>query len=103
MSEIPPKPTFNAGQYAAENRAKVRARLAGQQGILLLIGASILDRKWTDVELKFRQESNFYYMTGIQEPGFSLTVDITSGQSNFYMPNYDSDYSLWHGSPVVAS
>lgn len=101
IPSIPSKPEFDAGLYAAANRTKVLDRLADQSGFVLLVGGETVNRKWTDTEVKFRQESNFFYMTGVQDPGYSLVIDLKTKQSTLYMPAFGADFALWHGAPVL--
>lgn len=42
----------------------------------------------------FRQESSFYYMTGIVEPGLVCAIDL-DGTSTLYVPRYAIDRSVW--------
>lgn len=42
----------------------------------------------------FRQESSFYYLTGITEPGLLCIIDLEK-TSTLYIPNYAIDRSLW--------
>ncbi|KAK6096016.1 hypothetical protein MT418_003890 [Batrachochytrium dendrobatidis] len=90
-------------KLAAVNRAKVIASLAGRSGILYLKGNDITVRKGTDVDNRFRQESNFFYMTGTQEPGFHFTVDLASRQTCMFIPKYSDDHALWMGTPPTAA
>jgi Xaa-Pro aminopeptidase len=58
-------------EYAAR-RARVAERIKG--GLLVLFGAP-------DSELvKFKQEDNFYYLTGFNEPDAVLLIDATGNQ-----------------------
>ncbi len=50
----------------------------------------------------FRQESSFYYMTGLQEPGLVLTIDF-EGNSTIYAPNFGSNRAVWVHSEVSVS
>lgn len=43
----------------------------------------------------FRQESSFYYLTGITEPGVILTVDLALNATYLFVPQYASNRSLW--------
>ncbi len=43
---------------------------------------------------EFKQEPNFYYLTGIEEPGTILLLDF-SGKSVLYIPNNLKDRSSW--------
>lgn len=43
---------------------------------------------------RFLQESNFYYLTGLTEPGLVMSVDL-DGRSVVYMPAYSYDRAKW--------
>lgn len=43
---------------------------------------------------RFRQESSFYYYTGLEEPGIVLAIDLT-GQTVLYVPAYSDARSKW--------
>ncbi len=58
------------------------------EGIIFL--ASGFDKEKTT----FRQESSFYYLTGITESGVFLIVDF-SGKSTLYIPKYSQTRSDW--------
>jgi Xaa-Pro aminopeptidase len=47
----------------------------------------------------FRQESSFYYLTGISEPGIVLVIDL-NGKSTLYVPNCGPLRSKWVFSPI---
>lgn len=51
----------------------------------------------TDAELLFRQESFFYYLFGVNEPGLFGAIDITSGKSMLFIPRHGADYEVWCG------
>ncbi|KAL7752963.1 hypothetical protein RI367_001414 [Sorochytrium milnesiophthora] len=53
----------------------------------------------TDTELPFRQESNFYYLTGCAEADCHVVVDIKSQQSTLFTPKIDKDEQVWIGVP----
>jgi Xaa-Pro dipeptidase len=48
----------------ATNVQKVIKNLQKNDGVIYLKGQVLHERDDTDVELPFRQESNFFYMTG---------------------------------------
>lgn len=48
---------------------------------------------------RFRQESTFYYLTGIQEPGVVVTIDM-QGKTILYVPNYGTSRSQWVASDI---
>ncbi len=44
--------------------------------------------------IPFRQDNTFYYLTGIQEPGWVLVID-EQGVSHLYVPQTTIDRSVW--------
>jgi len=68
-----------------------------QDGIIYLRGAETMYRYGTDYEFPFRQESNFWYLTGINEPDYHTILDIKSGDFHLFMPKRDAQYAVWHG------
>ena len=43
----------------------------------------------------FRQESSFYYLTGIVEPASTLLIDVKDNTSTFYVPNFGKEREKW--------
>ena len=43
----------------------------------------------------FRQESSFYYLTGLQEPGLILTIDLSSDSTLLFVPAYAISRTQW--------
>eukprot|EP01117_Protostelium_nocturnum_P000022 TRINITY_DN1007_c0_g1_i1.p1 TRINITY_DN1007_c0_g1~~TRINITY_DN1007_c0_g1_i1.p1 ORF type:complete len:486 (-),score=189.59 TRINITY_DN1007_c0_g1_i1:22-1410(-) len=69
------------------------------EGVIFHNGGVILNRYDTDVELPFRQESNFFYLTGVEEAGFNLLIDVASSKSILVAPNIDREDAMWRGLP----
>lgn len=65
--------------------------------VIYLKGGTVLTRYGTDFEYPFRQESNFLYLTGIQEPDFHVVLDLRDNSWILVIPRRDSKYALWHG------
>ena len=51
---------------------------------------------------KFRQDSTFYYFTGIVEPGSMLTLEL-NGKVTLYIPRYKESRSQWVKNPIEPS
>ncbi len=66
----------------------IKQEYAGQKGAIALFGGFEGERT------RFRQESSFYYLTGIEEPGVVLIVEL-DGASTLYVPNYAESRSKW--------
>jgi Xaa-Pro dipeptidase len=47
-----------------QNVEKILKAFAAKEGLIYLNGQVVVERDDTDVELPFRQESNFFYVTG---------------------------------------
>ena len=41
-----------------------------QENVIYMKGAELMYRYQTDFEFPFRQESNFWYLTGVDEPDY---------------------------------
>ncbi|MDX1641884.1 MAG: aminopeptidase P family protein [Balneolaceae bacterium] len=68
-----------------------------EEGIIYIKGADLMYRYGTDYEFPFRQESNFWYLTGVNEPGYHAILDIKSGDYHLFTPKRDSQFAVWHG------
>ncbi|WP_372639068.1 aminopeptidase P family protein [Fodinibius sp.] len=65
--------------------------------IVYMKGAELMYRYETDYEFPFRQESNFWYLTGVNEPDFHLILDLEKQEYHLFTPNRDAQYAVWHG------
>ncbi|MFH1357456.1 MAG: aminopeptidase P family protein [bacterium] len=50
-----------------------------------------------DVPVKYRQSSNFLYLTAIEEINYHLVLDPKSNQGHLFIPNIDPMYLVWVG------
>jgi Xaa-Pro dipeptidase len=80
------------------HQKKLLNELDRQKGhFVFMEGAKVSHRYGTDYEYAFRQESNFWYLTGVDEPDFLFMLDLYDGQSYLFIPKRDSHYAVWHG------
>jgi Xaa-Pro dipeptidase len=68
-----------------------------EQAIVYMKGAELMYRYDTDYEFPFRQESNFWYLTGVNEPDFHLILDLKNQDYHLFAPERDAQYAVWHG------
>ena len=68
-----------------------------QQSIIFLEGAQVMYRYQTDYEFAFRQESNFWYVSGVNEPDCMAILNIDSKEFHLFVPKRDMQYAVWHG------
>ncbi|KAF9294807.1 hypothetical protein BGZ74_011086 [Mortierella antarctica] len=96
--------TITITKYPAkENLAKVAKNLGLDEGILFLKGDIIKERHDTDVELEFRQESNFYYITGYNEPNAHVMYDLKTRKLTLIVYAMPEDNIAWLGTPLTES
>lgn len=68
-----------------------------QSGVVFIQGAETMYRYKTDYEFPFRQESNFWYLTGANEADCSLILDLKKEEYHLFVPKRDAQYAVWHG------
>jgi Xaa-Pro dipeptidase len=85
------------------NHSKQRARLfqrftdATPGSVVFLEGGNTEHRLYTDTEVLFRPESNFYYVTGVQDPGCACALNLNTKEFVLFVPPLDDGYALWCG------
>lgn len=67
---------------------KIKQKHQNQKGLFLLFAA------FENHKYKFRQDSTFYYYTGIGEPGVVLVQDLNAN-AVIYAPNYAESRAKW--------
>ncbi|KAI7865432.1 peptidase M24, structural domain-containing protein [Spinellus fusiger] len=53
----------------------------------------------TDVGLDFRQESCFFYLSGVEQPGFHILIDVNLHTVYLIPPTVPDSETLWRGVP----
>jgi len=82
-----------------ERRRKQLMRMMGAGGIAILPAAPVRTRS-RDVEYRYRQDSDFYYLTGFAEPEAVavLVPGRPQGEYLLFCRERDPDKELWDGS-----
>lgn len=87
---------MNSKEY--QKRRRQLMRMVGPGGIVILPSAPVRTRS-RDVEYRFRQDSDFYYLTGFAEP--DAVVVLAPGRANgeylLFCREKDSKRELWDG------
>ena len=80
-----------------ERRLKLTENLSGD--IAVIIPGSILANRSNDTAYPFRQDSNFYYLSGFNEPDSTLMIINKSGKTNSigFVPKKDKLKEIWDG------
>ena len=66
-----------------------------QKALLVFKGKDELPIDSTDIDYEIKQESFFYYLFGVQEPGCSAVIDIENQKTYLFFPKLDDIYKLW--------
>lgn len=65
-------------------------------GLILVSGGGRVARNH-DVDFVFRQNSNFLYLTGVEEPDCLLLIDPRRGRHTLFIPRIDNHHRIWLG------
>ncbi|MEE9312553.1 MAG: aminopeptidase P N-terminal domain-containing protein, partial [Planctomycetota bacterium] len=89
-----------SAEFDAAVFKKRRDRLANEMldGVAILPSAAVCNRNG-DVDHEYRQNSDFFYLTGFEEAG-SLALIIKEGDKTqfiLFVPKRDKDMEIWHG------
>ncbi len=73
-------------------------------GLAIFLGNVDAAMNYRGNDYKFRQDSNFLYFWGVDEPAFAAVLDLDSGDECLYGNDVDIDDIIWMGpQPSVAS
>ncbi len=82
----------------------MRELLKGETGIVVFVGNVESAAQYRDNGYKWRQDSNWLYFFGIDEPRFAAVMDLESGVDTVYADDFAIDDIIWMGPmPSVAS
>jgi Xaa-Pro dipeptidase len=82
------------------NRRKLVERLLScgvSSGVVFLQGGPSITRFDSDHEPLFRQESYFWYLSGVKEPDCSLAIDAKTGDTSLFVPRLPASYATIMG------
>lgn len=99
-SPVPLGDIFSCSMHRMSREAllsRFRALRPSSNGVLLFAGGLDTMRHDTDHEDIFRQESTFYYLFGVREPGYMGALDVLTGKTTLFMPRLPEEYILWMG------
>ncbi|KAJ2583146.1 hypothetical protein GGH95_001156 [Coemansia sp. RSA 1836] len=84
---------------AKQHFAATAAQLGADSGVILVHGSETLLHPDSDTEYVFHQNSNFYYLSGVAEPGFAAAYDISTRTAILFVPHVSADEAVWVGVP----
>lgn len=90
---------MNAKEFS--RRREQLLRMVGKGGIAILPAAPVKMRS-RDVEYRYRQDSDFYYLSGFAEPDavIVLAPGRKSGEYLLFCRDHDAEKELWNGQRI---
>lgn len=76
------------------NRQKLAEKLTNS---VIVVAANGVLQASNDTEFKFRQDSNFWYLTGIDLPDLVLVIDSSRGVDTIFYPELTDYQKEWDG------
>lgn len=81
-------------KFYAKNRLNLTRRL--KEGLIFVSSAPETSRN-SDVNHPFRQDSDFLYLSGIEEPNSHLLIDPKTKKSYLFIPDFNLLHQIWEG------
>lgn len=78
-------------------RAHRRALMKRLPDGLIVLHAAAPARRNGDVDYRFRQGSDFLYLTGVPEPGYALVLDPKRQEEALFVPRLTQAHAVWLG------
>ena len=93
-----------AKEVYVRRRKALRDSLKDEKGLVVFLGNVEAPAQYRDNCYKWRQDSNWLYFFGIDEPRFAATMDLESGDEVIYADDFEVDDIIWMGPmPTVRS
>jgi len=93
---------IDIGTYKSR-RAALKESMRSESGLVVFIGNVDAPAQYKDNCYKWRQDSTWLYLYGIDEPRLAATLDLDSGEEVLYGDDYTLDDIIWTGPmPSVA-
>ena len=94
---------FDSTVYSNRRKALLE-KMTASRGLAVFVGNMDAAMNYRGNDYKFRQDSNFMYFWGIDEPAFAAIIDLDNGTECLYGNDVDIDDIIWMGpQPSVAS
>lgn len=78
-------------------RAELLRNMQGEKGIALFLGNVDAPAQYRDNAYKFRQDSNWLYYFGLDEPGMAAVIDLESGEQTVFGDDVPLEDQIWTG------
>lgn len=71
--------------------------MKGEKGVALFIGNVASAAQYQECAYKWRQDSTWLYLFGIDEPRLAATIDLETGETTLFGDDFDIDDIIWNG------
>lgn len=93
-----------AKEVYTQRRKTLLEKLNGEKGIAIFVGNVESPAQYPDNCYKWRQDSTWIYLFGIDEPRYAAIIDLESGEETIYADDVEIDDIIWMGpQPSVQS
>jgi len=82
-------------KFLIERRNNLRKLI--NEGIIILPANKLKPKNYRSNTYKFRQDSSFYYFTGINRPDLFLIIDVDNDSTYLFGNDYDEEDYIWMG------
>ena len=84
-------------------RSELLQLMKGEKGVALFIGNVASAAQYQECAYKWRQDSTWLYLFGIDEPRLAATIDLETGETTLFGDDCDIDDIIWNGpTPSIA-
>lgn len=94
--------TLHRQRLVQRLRDQVKPLSSLSSSCIFVSGGSIHERYDVDTEVAFRQESQFFWLTGLENTPHEAchcAINLSTDQAVFFVPQLGGDYALWCGVP----
>lgn len=78
-------------------RSELLQLMKGEKGVALFIGNVASAAQYQECAYKWRQDSTWLYLFGIDEPRLAATIDLETGETVLFGDDCDIDDIIWNG------
>ncbi len=78
-------------------RSELLHLMKGEKGVALFIGNVASAAQYQECAYKWRQDSTWLYLFGIDEPRLAATIDLETGETTLFGDDCDIDDIIWNG------
>jgi Xaa-Pro aminopeptidase len=89
--------THNAEIFARRRAAFYDAMAAASPSAVAVLPAAPVFVRNNDVDHEYRQDSDFFYLTGFDEPESTLVLDARQRKATFFVRPRDREREVWDG------